>query len=214
MPVDELAWAGDVLRADVFLAAVRQNPINAALLDRLPKLGLPDCWLVAGCLFQTIWNVHTGRPPGENINDYDVFYFDGADLSFAAEDMVIKRVAAALTDLDVVIEVKNQARMHLWYRQRFGLDYPQLTGSKDAIGRFLVVATCVGVQVSEGHAAVTAPAIYAPFGLDELYAGILRLNPALNNPGRFLEKASSYKRRWPWLQITSGSAEIGAEPPP
>jgi hypothetical protein len=42
--------------------------------------------VTAGCLFQTVWNVVTDRPPTSGIKDYDIFYFDGTDLSWEAED--------------------------------------------------------------------------------------------------------------------------------
>jgi uncharacterized protein len=187
----------DQIPAGKFLAQVRTNPANASLLDRLPTLALPDCWLVAGCLFQTVWNLQTGRPPAESINDYDVFYFDSADLSYEAEDRVIKQVAAACADIDARIEVRNQARVHLWYRQRFGYDYPKLTSSTDGIDRFLVACTCVGVHCTAG----VRQGVYATYGLDDLRAGRLRPN-AVNRPGnRFAEKAASYQSRWPWLQV-------------
>jgi hypothetical protein len=32
-------------------------------------------------LFQTVWNLQRGRPPGQGIKDYDLFYFDPTDLS-------------------------------------------------------------------------------------------------------------------------------------
>ena len=43
-----------------FLETVATNPNNRALLLRLPELGLPDCYLTAGCLFQTCWNEKEG----------------------------------------------------------------------------------------------------------------------------------------------------------
>jgi uncharacterized protein len=180
------------------LADIRCNPINVALLDRLPELDLPDCWLVAGCLFQTVWNLRSGRPPAENIRDYDVFYFDGSDLSYEAEDRVIRRVAAAFADLDATIEVKNQARVHLWYRQRFGHDYPKLTSSQDGINRFLVECTCVGISCNHGKESQ----VYAPNGYSDLYAGILTANRQVST-SRFSQKALSYQSRWPYLTLTS-----------
>ena len=44
-----------------FLKLVQANPVNAALLNLLPRLNLPDCWLVAGCLFQSVWNGLTNK---------------------------------------------------------------------------------------------------------------------------------------------------------
>jgi len=61
------------------------NDVNAALIMRLPDLGLNECYLTAGSLFQTIWNLRMRRCPTENIKDYDIFYFD-EDLSWNAEN--------------------------------------------------------------------------------------------------------------------------------
>jgi len=68
-----------------FLATALRNPVNAAISDELFRLGLPDAWIVSGCLVQTVWNALTARAPDYGINDYDVFYFD-PDTSWAAED--------------------------------------------------------------------------------------------------------------------------------
>lgn len=187
----------DEVGAERFIAQVRVNRVNAALMDRLPGLGLPDCWLVAGCLFQTVWNGKAGRPAGEAISDYDVFYFDAADVSYEAEDGHIRRVAGAFADLDVKIELKNQARVHLWYAQRFGREYPPLSSSAEGIDRFLVRSTCAGIRCVAGE----PRAVYASFGLDELYAGVLGANPRNVAGDRFMEKALSYQARWPWLRV-------------
>src|SRR3954462_15165149 len=78
-----------------FDAIIRADPGLMRLLAVLRELALPQWRLVAGCLYQTVWNVLTGRPRGSGLNDYDVIYFDGRDLSWDAEDTVIRRVAAA-----------------------------------------------------------------------------------------------------------------------
>jgi hypothetical protein len=75
-------------------------------------LDLQDGWLVAGCLFQTVWNIRSNRAPEAGIKDYDIFYFDASDLTEEAEARVQQRVEAALGKLGVPIEVKNQARVH------------------------------------------------------------------------------------------------------
>jgi uncharacterized protein len=182
---------------DDFIAIAQRNPINRAILARLPALGLPDAWLVAGCLFQTLWNVKSGRPPVEGIKDYDIFYFDGADFSYEAEDRQIKRLDAAFADLAAPIELRNQARVHLWYGQRFGGGYPQLRSSRDGIDRFLVRCTCVAIQPR----ADGTLELYAPDGLADLARGHLRPNPLNLRSDRYPEKAASYQARWPWLTI-------------
>lgn len=82
-----------------FVAEALENRFSRAILERLPSLDLPDAWLVAGCLFQTVWNLRSDRPPAYGIKDYDVFYFDATNLSAAAEQAVQRRATALFTDL-------------------------------------------------------------------------------------------------------------------
>ena len=49
------------MNRDQFLAAALRNPANQLIADELFRLALPDAWIVAGCLVQTVWNVLTDR---------------------------------------------------------------------------------------------------------------------------------------------------------
>jgi hypothetical protein len=80
------------MNRDEFLAAALRNRANRVIADGLFRLMLPDAWIVAGCLVQTVWNVLTGRAVDYGIADYDVFYFD-PDTSWEAEDAVIRKTA-------------------------------------------------------------------------------------------------------------------------
>lgn len=190
-------------RQSRFVSEALQNPHNAALLERLPLLGLPDAWLVAGCLFQTVWNLRSGLAATANIKDYDLFYFNASDLSEAAEQAVQARVTALFADLPITVETKNQARVHLWYERWFGYPYPPLQSARNGIERFLVPCTCVGLQPASDPR-TTDPTLYAPYGLEELYAGLLRPNPACPHLPLFQAKADSYRERWPWLTLQAG----------
>lgn len=180
-----------------FLEDILTNEHNRALLARWPSFGLPDGWLVAGCLFQTVWNLQADRAPTAGIKDYDIFYFDAADLSAEGEAARQAHVAARAADLGVTVEVNNQARVHRWYEADFGFAYPPLRSSCDGIDRFLICGTCVGVQ----PAADGALRLYAPYGLDALYAGELAPNPRTPHRPLFDAKAASYRARWPALRV-------------
>lgn len=182
-----------------FIDDALRNRNNRLILARLPSLQLPDAWLVAGCLFQTVWNLQAGRAPGAGIKDYDLFYFDPGDLSAQAESAVAARVQACCRDLGVVVEAKNQARVHTWYADWFGCPYPALTSSRDGIDRFLVPCTCVGLRPDPDGGA--SPLLYAPYGLADLYRGVLRPNPLCDHRVLFRRKAGSYRARWDWLQL-------------
>ncbi len=176
-----------------FIALVRQNPANATILDKLPELGAPDAWLTAGCLAQTVWNLRSGRPPDEGVRDYDLFYHD-SDISWEAEDQVIRRGAELFGDLPV--EIRNQARVHLWFGAKFGYEIPPLRSAREGIDRFLFRGICVGIDAS-GQ-------VYAPFGFDDLLEGVLRPNPRNPRLEHMLAKAEDYRLRWPWLRVETG----------
>src|ERR1700737_377116 len=108
------------MNQDEFLAAALRNPANEIIAGELFRLALPDAWIVSGCLVQTVWNVLTARAVDYGIADYDIFYFD-SDTSWQAEDAVIRQVQGRLAKSGVRLEVRNQARVHLWYPQTHGL---------------------------------------------------------------------------------------------
>ncbi|KAF6687580.1 nucleotidyltransferase family protein [Pseudomonas sp. EKM23D] len=188
------------LTVDTFISLAMANPLNAEITARLPDLGVAQCMLTAGCLFQAVWNHQANRPADQGVKDYDVFYFD-PDLSYEAEDRVIRAAQGVFKDLGVNVEVRNQARVHLWYGQRFGRPYPQLHSARDGVDRYLVAGTCIALEVATGK-------LYAPYGLQDVAEGVLRINPLHTEPELFAQKALSYQARWPWLRIVApGSAE-------
>ncbi|WP_419709907.1 nucleotidyltransferase family protein [Pseudomonas sp. NFX224] len=186
------------LTAENLVRIAMTNPVNAQISARLPALGLSQCMLTAGCLFQAVWNQQAQLPPEWGVKDYDVFYFD-EDLSWEAEDQVIQSALQLFQDLDVNVEIKNQARVHLWYHQRFGGAYPQLQSSRDGIDRYLIAGTCIGLDIETGE-------VYAPNGLSDTELGLLRINPKNSKPQLFEQKARSYQARWPWLEIIDPGA--------
>ena len=179
-----------------FLNIVLTNPMVATLLARLPSLDLPDWYLTAGGLFQTVWNVTDGYPPGRGIQDYDVFYFD-PDTSWEAEDVVIRRAATLLADLDVNVEVRNEARVHLWYEEKFGRPCAPFRSTADAIDHFAAETCCVGVRSDrQGNLKV-----YAPFGYQDLFDQVLRPNPVLAPRSVYEAKAERWSSLWPRLTV-------------
>ncbi len=183
-----------------FVELVRQNAINREILERLPHLGLPDAWLAAGSLFQTIWNCLTGKPTTFGIKDYDIFYFDDTDRSWQAEDRAIKRANQMFSDLDASIEVRNQARVHLWYPDKFDMAYPPLRSAREAIDRFLATACQVGIKPDVQHGMV----VYAPNGFDDLEQMTIRPSSCPNFvQDVYAAKAARWKSLWPELTIIS-----------
>ena len=185
------------MNAARFEAVIRADPDLMRLLERLRAVALPQWRLVAGCLYQTMWNVLTGRPRSTGIKDYDVIYFDADDLSWEAEDAVIRRVGAATRDCVGPVQVRNQARVHLWFADRFGCDYPRLQCADESLCYYASIVHAVGVRLEpDGRLDVAAP-----FGLDDIFAMRIRPNHALDNAASHTGKAARAKAIWPQVVV-------------
>jgi hypothetical protein len=170
--------------------------VNREVLDGLHDMALPDAWLASGCVFQPVWNALTGRPPQHGIADYDVFYFD-PDTSYEAEDAVIRVCAERFAHIPAEVQVRNQARVHLWYPQKFGRPYLPLRHATQSLSRFLSPCCAVGLRRA-GQAFEVA----APFGLDDLFAMVMRPNPRTTGPrDQYEAKAARWKTAWPELTV-------------
>jgi hypothetical protein len=185
-----------------FLAAALRNPVNETIADELFRLALPDAWIVAGCLAQTVWNVRTMRAVDYGIADYDIFYFD-PDTSWQAEDAIIRELQGLFAKAGAKVEVRNQARVHLWYPQKHGLPYPALHRSTQGIDRFLTRNTQVGIRRTQaGHD------VYAPHGFDDIADMIVRPNRAPNfSAANYEAKVVRWKELWPEITVLGAGAK-------
>ncbi len=180
-------------------AILRASASLMQVLEVARGLGLPDWMIFSGAVYQRALNHLTGRDLDYGIKDYDLGYFDASDVSYEAEDVVIRRVAAAFDPpLSDMVEVRNQARVHLWFESKFGEPYAPLTSTAEALGRFVSPLFAVGVRLeADGRLAIAAP-----FGLEDLFA--LRLRPNPNRPTNgFARTAASAKARWPELTVSN-----------
>lgn len=179
------------------VAIVRADPVLMTVLTTVRGLALPDWRIFSGAVYQSVWNARTGRPIGYGRKDFDLGYFD-PDTSWDAEDRVIRRVAAAFdAPLRSEVEVRNQARVHLWFPDRFGEPYAPLADTDGALARFVAPAFGVGVRLEADDAVTVA----APFGLDDLFAMTLRPNPHRPLAQGWDKVVASATERWPELTV-------------
>ncbi|HEY3798719.1 MAG TPA: nucleotidyltransferase family protein [Caulobacteraceae bacterium] len=167
------------------------------VLTTARDLDLPDWLIFSGAIYQRVLNHLTGRDLDYGIKDYDLAYFD-PDTSWDAEDVVIRRVATAFEPpLRELVEVRNQARVHLWFEGKFGEPYAPLSRSAEALERFVSPVCSVGVRLERDGTL----AVFAPFGLDDLFALRLRPNPVRQVGGSFDRVAVGMVARWPELKL-------------
>jgi hypothetical protein len=174
-------------------AILRAMPPLMQVLSVARHLNPPDWLVFSGAVYQPVLNHLTGRPPDYGIKDYDLGYFDASDLSYDAEDAVIRRVKAAFDEpLRSIVEVRNQARVHLWFETKFREPYGPLSCTAEALERFASATFAVGLRLESDDRLQ----IEAPFGLADLFAWRLRPNPRRKTVG-FARTAADVRRRWP-----------------
>lgn len=174
--------------------ALEQNKWLREILERFEEIALPASWLVAGSIAQTIWNLGCGRSAELGLKDVDLIYFDDQDLSFNAEASHERRLRDLFRRLPIKLDVKNEARVHLWYEERFGYAIKPYLSSADAIATFPTTATAVGVRRIRGKLECCAP-----FGLDDLFGLVVRPNKRQITRPIYEAKVDRWRSIWPRL---------------
>lgn len=196
-------------RRRVLELILRMDPVVMRVLRIARSLALPDWRLASGAIYQTVWNALTGRPAGHGIRDFDLLYFDG-DTSYEAEDRVITRARPYFSRLPAPVEIRNQARVALWFRQKHGIDYPPLACTDEALINYAARTHSVAVRLeADGRLSLAAP-----FGLADIFAMRLVPNTVLDNSATYMDKALRMKAAWPELEILPWpSGRAGAAAP-
>ena len=173
-----------------------QNKPLYDVIKKVADIGLPNYYIGAGCVAQTVWNYQSGFELTHGISDIDIVYFDASDLSSEAENAVIERVKRAAQSCALELDINNQARVHLWYKKHFGFDIAPYDSVEDAINTWPTTATAIGVRPEGEHLK-----IYTPFGLDDLFSMTVRANKTLITKEIYMQKVQKWQKRWPLLTI-------------
>lgn len=200
---DHLRFSGrplDEQRA-ALVAMIREEPVLMEVLAGITDL--PEGLLVAGALYNLPWNRLTGRPGLADVSDIDVFYFDPTDLSYEAEDVVIRRLAARFAHLPLPVQARNQARVHLWFEAKFGSPFTPLASAAEMLERYASKTHAVGARLGPGGAIE----LVTPFGLDDVFSFRIVPNYALDNQATHEKKGARAQQIWPEVAVLPWDAE-------
>jgi uncharacterized protein len=175
---------------------IQTTPVLWRTLEVLRELNLTDSWIVSGALYNQVWNRLTGKPDMYGVKDIDIFYRDD-DTSYEAEDRIIK-AGERLFAADPPVEIRNQARVPLWYKDHFGHDYPSVSSCKESISLFASETHCVAVRLIGNEDDLE---VFAPYGLNSVFSMILVPNNRQPNKETHEKKGRRQKSFWPELQI-------------
>lgn len=185
-------------RIDDLKKILEENKGIQEILKRAPLFEMPNWYLGAGCIANTVWNAKHGFDLNLGIYDFDLVYYDSSDISYEGEDHYICRSKALFKHLPAPLEIRNQARVHLWYEKHFGYKIKPYSSVEDAIKSWpTTTATCIGVKYDDRGKFI----VYAPYGLDDLFRMIVRPNKVQITKEIYLNKVRRWVKIWPKLQI-------------
>ena len=133
------------------------------------------------------------------MRDIDLIYFDASDFSWDAEDIYIRRAEAtfATAAISIPVEPPNQARVYLWFEEKYGTAYPPLSCAAESFERYESTASAIGIRLdSDDRIHVSAP-----FGIDDAMAMRFRHNAHVDFSTVYDRKATRYLEFWPESQI-------------
>lgn len=165
-------------------------------LVRVQELKISNYYIGAGCITQTTWNYLSDFPLEYGIKDVDFVYFDDNDLSEEKENQVKSQIEKIFPNYPFEIDVKNEARVHLWYKSRFGYEIQPYRSVEEAIDTWPTTATSLGIRKTSHEWNV-----YAPYGLDDLFNKVVRPNKRQITKEIYDNKVKRWKEQWSDLRI-------------
>ncbi|OUL21443.1 hypothetical protein BV378_27030 [Nostoc sp. RF31YmG] len=159
------------------------------ILPAIAQLNLPDWWLAGGAVRNTVWRSIFANDCELVIKDFDIAFFDLQ--GNRSQELAAK---ATLTEQfpDDEFDVKNQASFARWRPGRIPYN-----STEDAIKEWLHTATAVGVRLD----AQGQWQFFTPYGLDDLFNGIIRTTPVHTYNPDAHKKASGFLQKCPYLQL-------------
>jgi hypothetical protein len=110
---------------------------------------------------------------------------------------VIHAAAKVFKDQPVAVELRNEARVHLWYEQKFGAPCAPYDSTETAIDSFAATTCAVGIRLEAGG----RRRVYAPHGLSDVFNLVLRPNPGQGRREAYLTKSARWQRQLPELTV-------------
>lgn len=182
-----------------FISILKENKDLMTILDYIANLKLPNFYIAAGSIFQTIWNYYDRRPLNYGIKDIDIIYYDQKNLTKEKEQALEDKIIAYLKtqNMNYKVDVHNEARMHLWKKENENKDIDQYQNSEDAIAKWIATVHAIGITKKSNKIS-----IYAPYGLSDIFSKTIRpIKHPTNSKQLYDKKVSSWQKRFTNLNI-------------
>ena len=113
---DDMANNKNKNQEELVLSILKKNQSLMKVLDYIDTLQIPDYYIAAGSIYQTIWNGLDHRDLNYGIKDIDVIYYNSNDLSVETDLKLYEKITEFVTKekIPYTIDVSNEARMHIF----------------------------------------------------------------------------------------------------
>ncbi|MDR0137882.1 nucleotidyltransferase family protein [Metabacillus idriensis] len=185
---------------DLLVETITKSELINRILHTLKDLNLPfEYYVGAGCITNTVWNDISDYPLEYGISDVDIVYYDPLNITPEGEKKFRDAVLNLLGDFEFKVDIKNQARVHLWYEDKFGFSIKPYHSLESSIDSWPTTATALGLRLEPDG----SYKIYAPYGLDDLFSIVVRPNKLMITREIFENKANKWRKKWPKLLVVS-----------
>ena len=179
----------DIIESDLWLMD---------LLRLVSDIEPQRCYIGAGAVRDVVWDRMSGIEVHDGVKDIDVVYFDArwieGDLDAELEQGLAQQRA------DIQWDVKNQAGVHLWFRDVFGYEVAPFASLEEAVASWPEYATAVAVRFEDNTLDVIAP-----YGLEDLLEMRIKRNPVRVTEDEYRRRINrkKYSERWPKVTVQS-----------
>lgn len=175
------------------------DPKFMTVLRRLRDLDIPqNYYVMSGWPAQIVANYNAERPLDTNVKECDIVYWE-ADLSAKREQTITHLIETALADINLPLDITNEARAHLWLPDYCGITIDPYPSIEAAITSMTETITCLGVRLDQNGTLV----VFAPYGLNDIFSDTIR--PLKDSPliseKYYTERALGKQKRFPNLKI-------------
>jgi len=184
---------------NMFIKIIKMNKELMKILNYIEELKLPNFYIAAGSVFQTIWNYLDNKPLTNDIKDIDIIYYDNNNLTKEDEKKLEDKIIDHFNKLGMnyKFDVHNEARMHLWKKENENKKVDQYINSEDAIDKW--IATVHGIGITKENNTIK---VYAPYGLSDIFSKTIRpIKHSANSKELYDKKVKSWSSRFNNLTI-------------
>lgn len=183
---------------------VESNEELMKVFEVLDEISLTQYYVGAGAIAQSIWNKVTDKHQNYGISDVDIVYYNSDNLTEDEEKRIAAEIKERIPEFPLKVDVKNEARVHLWYKEKFGYDIEPYKSLEDAVNSWPTTATSLGIRREDQNEWV----VYAPFGIDDIFDLKVVSNSRQITEEIFMQKVEKWTGKWEELSVEKWTGDI------